>query len=229
MSTENEGESPEYGEYGDGSGGQFEAFRARQADDRAQQETQSAYIFPPEYAADPDAMLPPTAPFGTPTADAGSPPAVGNRLRSVAVFAAAVIAACALGLGAWLAFGSSGSSADAASGSTATSTATNAAGNGTQSAKRALTFRVAITSIGANSFTGTVLATGQTVTVTWTDKTHFGTKAHAFNKTDLAVGETVAVRGRRTGTDTVTATVVTAATAGSSGTAEPSPTVSSAA
>lgn len=227
MSTENEGGSPEYGEYGDGSGGQFEAFRARQADDRAQQETQSAYIFPPEYAADPDAMVPPTAPFGTPAGDAGRPPAASNRLRSVAVFAAAVIAACALGLGAWLAFGSSGSSADAASGSTPTSTATHAAGTG--SAKHALTFRVTITSVGADSFTGTVPATGQTVTVTWTDKTHFGTKTHAFNKSDLAVGGTVAVRGRRTGTDTVTATVITAATAGSSGTTEASPTVSSAA
>jgi hypothetical protein len=226
--SENEGGSPEYGEYGEGSSGQFEAFRARQADDRAQQETQSAYIFPPEYAADPDAMIPPTAPFGTSAGDAGRPPAAGNRLRSVAVFGAALIAACALGIGAWLAFGSSGSPSDAAAGSTATATP-NAAGAGTPSAKRALAFRVAITAVGADSFTGTVPATGQLVTVTWTDKTRFGTKAHPFDKSDLAVGETVAVRGRRTGTDKVTATLVTAATAGSSGTAEPSPTVSSAA
>ncbi|HWG27379.1 hypothetical protein [Actinospica sp.] len=177
--------------------GQFDAFRARQAEERAQQEeTQSAYAFPPEYAAPPEPVFYPTQPMAA---------APANRTRSVLIFVGAVLVAGVLGLGAWLAFGSSSSPAAtaASSGSSA-----SASPSPTSSAKRALTFRVTIVSLGTDSFTGTVLSNGESVTVTLTDKTRFGTKAQAFSRADLHVGELVAVRGKRTGTATVTATEV---------------------
>jgi hypothetical protein len=174
--------------------GQFDAFRARQAEERAQQETQGAYAFPPEYAAPPEPVFYPTQPTAVPA----------NRTRSVLIFVGAVLVAGVLGLGAWLAFGSSSSPAAAASSGTSPSVSASP----TSSAKRALTFRVTIVSVGADSFTGTVLATGRPVTVTLTGKTRFGTKAQTFSRSDLRVGELVAVRGKRTGTDTVTATDV---------------------
>ncbi|HTJ67352.1 MAG TPA: hypothetical protein VL551_07485 [Actinospica sp.] len=179
--------------------GMFDAFRARQADERAQQaqqETQTAYSFPPEYAAAPEPVFYPTQP--------PAPPA--NRTRSVLIFVGAVLVAGVLGLGAWLAFGSSGTPvASAAAGTSASPSATSTG------KRSALEFRVTIVSVGSDSFTGTVLATGQSVTVTLTDKTRFGTKARPFSKTGLQVGELVGVRGKRTGADTVTATVVTQA------------------
>ena len=173
--------------------GQFDAFRARQADERAQQETQAAYAFPQEYAAQPEAVFYPTQP--------PAPPA--NRMRSVLILVGAVLVAGVLGLGAWLAFGSSSTPAASASAPT-----TSASPTPTSSAKHALTFRLTIVSVGTDSFTGTVLATGQPVTVKLTAKTRYGTKAHTFSKTDLRVGEVVAVRGKRTGTDTITAAEV---------------------
>jgi hypothetical protein len=213
----NEGQGPEYGSgYGPECGGpgyvadpgaapngQFDAFRARQADEREQQrqETQAPYAFPPEYAADPGSV------FMSPMA-AAPPPGYGgrgHRTRSVLIFAGAVLVACVLGLGAWLAFGSS-----AASTNTASTGAAAATGTATAAAERALTFRVTIVSLGSDSFTGTVPANGESVTVTLTSKTRFGTKAHAFSQADLSVGETVIVRGRRTGTDAITATEVAA-------------------
>ena len=215
MSTEHEGEVPEYGA---DPTAQFEAFRTRQADDREQQETQAAYTFPPEYAVAPEAFFAPSGPagpMGPPQGDTGS-----RRMRSVLVFAGAVLVACVLGLGAWLAFGSSGPSADASSTGTTTTPAATATGGTTS--KRALTFRVTIVSVGSDSFTGTVPTNGESVTVTLTSKTRFGTKAHPLTRDALTVGETVIVRGRRIGTNTVTATVVAAnvtASADASGTA----------
>jgi hypothetical protein len=173
--------------------GQFDAFRARQADERAQQETQGAYAFPQEYAAQPEAVFSPMQP--------PAPPA--NRMRSALIFTGAVLVAGVLGLGVWLAFGSS--SAPAASASTPV---TSASSSPTSSARHALAFRVTIVSVGTDSFTGTVLATGQPVTVALTAKTRYGTKARPFSKSDLHAGELVAVRGRRTGTDTITASEV---------------------
>jgi hypothetical protein len=187
---------------------QFDAFRARQQEERAEQETQGAYVFPPEYATGPDTVFAPqfstTPPPGT--------DARGRRTRSILIFAGAVVVVCLLGLGAWLAFGSSGSSANASStGAGATALPTYAStGNAAGSAKRALTFRVTIKSLNTDSFTGTELATGDPITVAVNGNTRFGTKAHAFSALDLSVGETVIVRGRRTGTDVVTATAVAA-------------------
>ena len=174
---------------------------------------EGGYTFPPEYAADPNAvylpLMPATAPPGGDR---------GRRTRSVLIFGGAVLVICVLALGAWLAFGSSSSSANAAStGPAATTTSTAAApGGGADTAKRALTFRVTIVSLGSDSFTGKALANGDPVTVTMTSSTRFGTQAHAFDRSDLAVGETVIVRGRRTGTDTVTATEVAANVASTS-------------
>lgn len=187
---------------------QFDAFRARQQEERAEQATQGAYTFPPEYAAGPDTVFVPPLPTAPPPGTGG----LGRPTRSVLIFAGAVVVACLLGLGAWMAFGSSSPSADASStgaGAAASPTAT-ATGSSTGSAKRALTFRVTIQSLSTDSFTGTVLANGDQITVTITANTRFGTKAHALTRTDLNVGETVIVRGKRTGTDAVTASAVEA-------------------
>ena len=203
MSMENEESDPT---------AQFDAFRRRQAEERAQQEaqgaygfpdldTQAGYTFPPEYEAEPSAVYVPPMPDGPPPGSG-----VGGRMRSLLVVAAALLVACVLGLGAWMAFGSSSPSANAAAtGATGTPGAA-AAGAG----PRALTFRVTVASVGSDSFTGKVLADGDSVTVAMTAKTRFGTKAHAFSLSDLSVGETVLVRGRRTGTGTITATEVAA-------------------
>ncbi|HET9169589.1 MAG TPA: DUF5666 domain-containing protein [Actinospica sp.] len=189
--------------------GQFDAFRARQAEERAQQETQGAYgfaqetrvqppgayAFPQEYAAQPEEpVFHPARPTARPV----------DRMRSVLVLAGAVLAVIVLGLGAWLAFGSSSApAASAAPGATSSPSPT-----GTATAKKAA-YHVTIVSLGADSFTGTLEATGQTVTVTLTARTRYGTKAHPFSKTDLATGLMVSVRGRRTGTGAITATEVT--------------------
>jgi hypothetical protein len=237
MSSENEGGLPPSGEPGAEPAGRFDAFRARRAEEREQQETQTAYTFPPEYAADPGTVFPPTGqaeqaapPFGETYGGPGLGPEYGAapggrfgaspRWRSVAIFAGAVVVAGALGLGAWAAFGSSGQSpAGAAAGGTATATAAGTgagagagAGTGVDKHTKALTFRVTIQSVGADAFTGSVVANGEKVTVALTDKTRYGTKAHPFSRGDLTAGETVLVRGRRTGTDTVTATIVAANT-----------------
>ena len=195
MTMENEGE-------GTDPAGQFDAFRARRADERAQQESQAAYVFPPEYAAEPDAFL------GQTQTQPVAPPyeRPGGRLRSMLIFAGAVLVASVLGVGAWLALGSSGPAADAASTGVSAAPATPAVT--TVTAKRGLTFRVTITSVGADSFSGTVLANGDPVTIALTADTRFGTKARPLSRSDLRVGETVIVRGQRTGTDTVTATAV---------------------
>jgi Domain of unknown function (DUF5666) len=187
---------------------QFDAFRARQAQEREQQrqEMQTGYTFPPDYAADPGTVfVPPMA--------AAPPPGTGGRgrkTRSLLIFGGAVLVACVLGLGAWLAFSSSSSSTNTAStGAAATPTAAST-GTATDAAKRALTFRVTIASVGSGSFTGKVLADGDSVTVAITSDTRFGTKAHAFTQSELTVGETVIVRGKPTGTGTITATEVAA-------------------
>jgi hypothetical protein len=220
MSIENGGEEsegrdgPEAPAWGAGYGAdpgteptaQFDAFRTRQQEERAEQETQGAYVFPPEYANGPDTAFVPqfstTPPPGT--------DARGRRTRSILIFAGSVVVLCLLGLGAWLAFGSSGSSANASSSGAGALPTYAATGNAAGSAKRALTFRVTIKSLNTGSFTGTELATGDPITVTINANTRFGTKAHAFSSSDLSVGETVIVRGRRTGTDVVTATAVAA-------------------
>jgi hypothetical protein len=217
---------PEYGaDPGAAPTAQFDAFRARQAEEHAQQEqaTQVSYTFPPEYAVSPDQIQVPLLATMPPGGDGR-----GRRTRSALIFGGAVLVACVLGLGVWLAFGSSNSSTDTAStGPVAAASASPSAG-GTGAAKRALTFRVTIASVGADSFTGKVLANGDPITVTITSGTRFGTKEHAFTQADLTVGETVIVRGKRTANDAVTATGVGAdvagakkstATAGATGTA----------
>jgi hypothetical protein len=229
-----EGQGSEYGgpEYGADPGAEptarFDAFRARQADEREQQrqETQGSYTFPPEYAADPDSVFMPPMAAAAPPGGGGR--GRGRRTRSVLIFVGAVLVACVLGLGAWLAFGSSISSTNTASTGAAATPTVAATGTASGTAKRSLTFRVTIVSLGSGSFTGTVPANGEPVTVTLTSKTRFGTTAHAFSQADLSVGETVIVRGRRTGTDAITATEVAAnvaktakstATAGATGAA----------
>ena len=91
--------------------GQFDAFRARQAEERAQQETQSAVqrvrVPAGVRGRSPEAVFYPTQPVL---------PAPANRTRSALIFAGAVlVAGGVLGLGAWLAFGSSSTPAASAS------------------------------------------------------------------------------------------------------------------
>ena len=231
MSSENESEQPPHGESGAEPTAQFDAFRARQADEREQQETQTAYTFPPEYAADPDALFPPAGPPGPPPPPDGAQPpdgraGPGKRRRSAAIFGGAVLVVVVIGLAAWAAFGAAGPSSGNAAGGGSASTATGAATAGTagdstgKGGRVALTFRVTITSVGAASFTGTVLANGDDVTIALTGTTRYGTKARPFSQGQLVVGETVLVRGKRTGTDTVTATVVAADAGGSDAAAD---------
>jgi hypothetical protein len=233
MSSENEGGlPPSAGEPGAEPTSQIDAFRARRAEEREQQETQTTYTFPPEYAADPGSALPPAEPnepAAPPFGETYGGPAYGaapggrfgasSRWRSVAIFAGAVLVAGVLGLGAWAAFGSSGPSSAAAAGGTATATAAGdgagagtRAGTGADKRTKVLTFRVTIQSVGADAFTGSLVADGAKVTVALTDKTRYGTRARPFSRGDLTAGETVLVRGRRTGPDTVTATIVAANT-----------------
>ena len=227
MSIENGGQAaegrefPPEPEWGSGYGAdpgsaptaQFDAFRARRQDERAEQETQGAYIFPPEYTVSPGTAFAQPLPMAPPGTSGR-----GRRTRSALIFAGAAIVVCVLGLGAWLAFGSSGSSADASSTGPGTVTVPTSAatGNAAGAAKRGLTFRVTIKSLSTDSFTGTALANGDPITVTVDANTRFGTKAHALTFSALSVGETVIVRGRRTGTDAVTATEVAANVATSS-------------
>lgn len=196
---------------------QFDAFTARQADDREQQaeaEThvtpygdldfshpqygQAPYNFPPEYAADPSSFFPPTPP------PAVVPPRGTSKLRSVAILAGAIIVAGGIAWGAYAAFGSSSTPASASTFPGGTPAPTGTA----KHTKPQLTLRVKIESIATNSFTGTIIANGQQVTVTLTAKTHFGTKARPLTRDSLAPGETVTVRGRRTGETLVTASAV---------------------
>ena len=222
MSTNNEGQGPEHDSGSDSAHGpqyadptaQFDAFRARQAQEREQQrqETQTAYTFPPEYAADPDAVfVPPMPPLsGDGTANGSGARGQAHKARSLLIFCGVVLVVCVMALGAWLAFDSSSPSTNTASANAPATAAAPPTGAATDPAKRALTFRVTIASLGSDSFTGTVPANGDSVTVTITSKTRFGTKTHAFSQSDLTVGETVIVRGRRTGTATITATEVAA-------------------
>lgn len=215
MSEENEG-----GATGNESEptAQFDAFRARQEDDREQQgeQTQTGYGFPAEYNAEPTASFPPVAgneayeqPFavggGYGEAPTGPIQSVmgggGNRKRSIAIMAGAVVLACGVGFGIYAAVGSSGSSSNTASASATPSASSTAGKHG----KDNLTFRVVVVAVGAQSFTGTMIADGKSVTVEFSVKTHFGTKAHPFSKDQLEPGEHVEVRGRRTATGTVDA------------------------
>jgi hypothetical protein len=208
VSSQSEGEQPDPAPE---PWGGFDAFRARRADDRAQQETQGAYSFPSEYAADPPA---PTAPA---TAAATAPAAAvpggrrngnGGRLRSVAVFGGAAVLAVAVGFGGYEAVGSSGPAASTATGGAAPTP--DAAATATAAAKhgRAVDVRVVIESIGADSFTGHLVATGEHVTVQLDPTTRFGAAVHPFSREQLKVGETVLVRGRRSAADVLAATVV---------------------
>jgi hypothetical protein len=198
VSSQNEGEQPSRDP---DSLGSFDAFRARQADDRAQQQTQGPYAFPPEYAVDPPEHLPPAqAPR-----EGG-----GRRLRSIAVFAGAVVLAVAVGFGAYEAVGSSGPAANVTTGAGASTPQAAATGTATPAGKRgrAVDVLVVIESIGADSFTGHIVSTGEHVTVQLGASTRFGTVARPFSRDQLSVGETVGVRGRRSAADTLAATVV---------------------
>lgn len=206
MSSQSEGEQPDQAP---APLEQFDAFRARQADDRAQQQTQGSYSFPPEYAADPPGQLgsAPAPPGGRVRGSAGRPP--GGRLRSIVILGGAVVLAVAVGFGAYAAVGSSGPAANVTTSGGGTPTP-GAAATATSAAKhgRAVDVRVVIESIGTDSFTGHLVATGEEVTVQLDGTTRFGTAAHPFSRGQLSVGETVLVRGRRSAADTLSATVV---------------------
>jgi hypothetical protein len=197
--------------------GQFDAFRARQAEERAQQEAEGAYVFPREYEApaeggytfpqEYEARAEPTGVYPTQAVFAAPSAPKSNRTRSVLIFVGAVALAGVIGLGAWLAFGSS--STPAASTTASGATASPSASPTSTERHAGTAFRVTIVSVGADSFTGTVFSTGRTVTVTLGAATRYGTKTHPFRRTDLKAGVMVIVRGKRTSTDTVTATDVT--------------------
>ncbi|WP_034269641.1 hypothetical protein [Actinospica robiniae] len=206
MSSQNEGEQPDPAPE---PWGAFDAFRARRADDRAQQETQGAYSFPPEYAADPPS---PTASGpvdpSAPAVPGGRGNGSGGRLRSIAVLAGAAALAVAVGFGAYEAVGSSGPAANTTTSGAAPTPGAVATATAAAKLGRAVDVRVVIESIGSGSFTGHLLATGEHVTVQLGATTRFGALAHPFSREQLKVGETVLVRGRRSAADVLAATVV---------------------
>jgi hypothetical protein len=125
-----------------------------------------------------------------------------------------VLLACGAGFGAYEAFGSSAPASSVSAGGDPTPTPTSTAA---ATKARVVTVRVVIDGIGADGFTGRLVSTGQEVTVRLDGSTRYGTTAHPYSQAQLAVGETVVVRARRTGTDTLTATLVVGSSAGSAG------------
>jgi hypothetical protein len=115
---------------------------------------------------------------------------------------------------------SSGSSSNSSSGAAAAAPATDPSsaqgqapgagattGGSGKHAKAPKVARIKITELGTGSFTGTEAKGGRTVTVDYSDKTRFGTKAYPLSSDGLQVGMTVAVAGTMQG-DTITATQV---------------------
>jgi hypothetical protein len=95
---------------------------------------------------------------------------------------------------------------------TASPTASPSAGakKGQKNAK-AVTARLTVTSVGADSFTATA-ANGQTVSVHITSATKFGTAARPFTRSQLVTGADVYARLRREADGTVVATVIASGT-----------------
>lgn len=207
----------------------FDAFRARRAQEQAENEPfpesypaaqyetpqfeapeyESSAYEPTQFVAEPTQYVQPL-----PVTQGQVAGGVRGRLRSVAVLAGAAVLVAGVVGGVYAATRSSGSPAAAAvPGASSTPTATPSAG-ATKGAKngKAVTARLTVTSVGADSFDATA-ADGRTVSVHITSSTKFGTAARPFDRSQLVTGAVVFARLRREADGTVVATVIASVTA----------------
>lgn len=217
----------------------FDAFRARRAEERAEQERSSvpqqgepdpqAYAAAAYPALDPPLEPPPyeqytqvapPPPFGEPM-----PRAPRRRLRSAIVFGGVAVLVVGVGAGVWAVTDSGGSPAATSAGTPSVS-APASPGSKAGKAAKAATVKLTVTSVGADSFTGTT-AHGVTVVVHITSATRFGTAARPFTRAQLVTGAEVVARVRKEADGTLVATVVAAPKPAASG--EPSASASSSA
>lgn len=165
----------------------FDAFRARRALERAQQEP-----FPPGY---------------------GGEPAPRRRLRSAILFGGVLALVVGVGAAVWAATGpSTGSPAPAAAGTPAASAPAapgSKAAKGARGSKgrKAVTARLTVTSVGPDSFTATD-SSGATLVVHLTPATRFGTPARPFTRSQLVPDAVVLARLRTESDGTVVAAVI---------------------
>lgn len=212
--------------------GSFNAFRARRAEERAQAEPlpdeyghyEDEQQYEHEYAPPPQ----PVAPMPVPGFEyAQFPPQDHPQVhettrrpwRSVAVFGGVAALAVGLGAGLYAALQPSDHARDASSPLT---TASASASPGPKAAKgdgKAVTTRLTVTAVTADSFTAT--AHGQTVVVHLTSQTRFGTAARPFTRAQLVDGAVVYARLRHEADGTVVATVVAASSPSSTPTMTP--------
>ncbi|HZP50521.1 hypothetical protein [Actinocrinis sp.] len=207
---------------GAGSVDPFDAFRARRAQERAEQEpfpeqlaSESAGPIRPGAETYGGAYFPPEPPLPYQEYNQVVPPmpfdeaasrAPRRRLRSAIVFGGVAALVIGVGAGVWAVTGSSGGSPAAAAG---TPSASAPASPGPKAAKagKAVNARLTVTSVGSDSFTATT-ARGETVVVHITSETRFGTAARPFTRAQLVPGAKVVARLRKDPDGAVAATVI---------------------
>ena len=230
--------------------GPFDAFRARRAQEQAANEpfpgnyTQPEYSqdepYVPEQYDDPQYEAPQyeatqyeAGQYTQPVPVTQSEVAGGRhgRLRSAAVLAGVAVLVAGVVGGVYAATQSSGSPAAATSPGTIASTTASAsptpsagASKGAKSGKATIA-RLTVTSVGADSFTGTTAA-GQSVSVQITQTTKFGTATRPFAREQLVQGAVVYARLRHEADGTVVATVIASATPAKGGPATATATAS---
>lgn len=160
--------------------------------------------------------VPPPPPFdpgaghGVVTAPAGPPP---RRSKTRTGFILAAAAAIVIGLcaGAYSVVVSTDRSSQNASNPPATSASTSASPQADDAeSSRTITIMVVVDSVAPNGFIATGQSGGEQIsfTVQYTPSTKFGTTARPISRSQVVVGAHVWVRGRRTGTDTITASLI---------------------
>jgi hypothetical protein len=215
--------------------GAFEAFRARREAERAANEPfepfpaeylgESTPVPPAAYEAPgryddpigyPAAAYSAAADFGGPGPEPGPAPGDRRRLRSVAVLALVVLIAGGIGAGIYAAVSSGSSNSSGGNSQAATGTPANVgtpAPASTAGVKtgRTVTARVTVVAISGDSFTAQTAA-GQSVTVVIGARTRFGTAGRPFSRAQLVPGAKLIVRGVRSGTDGIAATILAGST-----------------
>ncbi|HZU56453.1 MAG TPA: hypothetical protein VFA06_11340 [Actinocrinis sp.] len=205
-----------------GSVDPFDAFRARRAQERAEQAP-----FPEALASEPARTIGPSAetydgayappepppPYHEYTQvvppvpfDEAASRAPRRRLRSAIVFGGVAALVIGVGAGVWAVTGSSGGAPAAAAG-TPSASASASPGPKAGKAGKAVNARLTVTSVGSDSFTATTTR-GETVVVHITSETRFGTAARPFTRAQLVPGAKVVARLRKDADGTVVATVI---------------------
>lgn len=208
--------------------GSFDAFRARRAQERAEAEAfpeqfEQPYAQLSQPGYEPEAL---NAPDGGTYVAAFPPLQVGEqvrpsgrrRWRSVAVLGGVAVLAVGLSAGVYAAVQPSGGSPTAASAPPATASASPSPGSKAAKDGKAMTARLTVTAVSADSFTATT-ARGESVVVHLTPQTRFGTAARPFTRAQLVPGADIFARLRREADGTIAATVIAATVASGTPTA----------